>query len=63
MFNTTIELNNVRKDANYITNSDLHAHSAVVEVFSAMVNGEELSKFFERNETAWRVWLFQSSWI
>jgi len=48
MFNTIIELNNVRKDANYITNADaqrLHSHSAIVEVFSAMANGEEISKF------------------
>lgn len=45
MFNTTIELNNVHKDANYITNSNLNAHSPVVEIFSAMVNGEEIGKF------------------
>lgn len=45
MFNTTIELNNVRKDANYITNSEIKANSPVVEVFSAMVKGEEVGKF------------------
>lgn len=44
MFNTTIELNNVRKDANYITNSQIKATSPVVEVFSAMVKGEEIGK-------------------
>lgn len=52
MFNTTIELNNARKDANYITNSDLHAHSAVVEIFSAMVNGEEVGKFGAKADKA-----------
>lgn len=44
MFNTTIELNNVRKDANYITNSQIKATSPVVEVFSAMVKGEDVGK-------------------
>ena len=52
MFNTTIELNNARKDANYITNSDLHAHSAIVEIFSAMVNGEEVGKFGAKADKA-----------
>lgn len=52
MFNTTIELNNARKDANYITNNNLHAHSAVVEVFSAMANGEEISKFGAKADKA-----------
>jgi len=52
MFNTTIELNNARKDANYITNNNLHAHSAVVEVFSAMVNGEEVGKFGAKADKA-----------
>ena len=52
MINTSFELNNERKDANYITNDRLHAHSAVVEVFSAMVNGEEVSKFGEKADLA-----------
>lgn len=52
MFNTTIELNNAHKDANYITNNNLHAHSAVVEVFSAMVNGEEVGKFGAKADKA-----------
>lgn len=52
MINTSFELNNVRKDANYITNNELHAHSAVVEVFSAMVNGEEISKFGAKADKA-----------
>lgn len=44
MFNTIIELNNVRKDADYITNSQIKANSPVVEVFSAMVKGEQVGK-------------------
>ena len=40
--NTTYELNNLRKDADYVT-KNLRANSIVSEVFSAMVNGKELS--------------------
>ena len=38
------ELNNLRKDADYFNNKFTKS-SPVVEVFSAMVNGQELSKF------------------
>lgn len=40
----TFELNNLRKDADYFNNKFTKS-SPVVEVFSAMVNGQELSKF------------------
>lgn len=39
----TIELNSARKDADF-ANSQLHAKSPVVEVFSAMVEGREVGK-------------------
>lgn len=39
--NTTYELNNLRKDADYL-NRDMRATSIVSEVFSAMVNGQEV---------------------
>ena len=41
---TTYELNNQRKDANFITNAKLNKHSPVVEVFSAMVNGRSVGE-------------------
>ena len=50
--NTSFELNNVRKDALYNTNDRLNAHSAVVEVFSAMTNGEDISKFGAKADKA-----------
>lgn len=40
----TFELNNLRKDADYFSNKFTKS-SPVVEVFSAMVNGQELSRF------------------
>lgn len=40
----TFELNNLRKDSDYFGNKFTKS-SPVVEVFSAMVNGEELSRF------------------
>lgn len=40
----TFELNNIRKDSDYFGNKFTKS-SPVVEVFSAMVNGQELSKF------------------
>lgn len=40
----TFELNNLRKDADYFNNKFTKS-SPVVEVFSAMVNGQELSRF------------------
>ena len=39
--NTTYELNNLRKDSDYL-NRDMRATSIVSEVFSAMVNGQEV---------------------
>lgn len=42
--NTTYELNNLRKDAD-IFDGKFKKTSPVVEIFSAMVNGQELSKF------------------
>ena len=39
--NTTYELNNLRKDSDYL-NRDMRATSIVSEVFSAMVNGKEV---------------------
>jgi len=42
--NTTYELNNIRKDADFF-NGKFRKSSTVVEVFSAMVNGESLDKF------------------
>ena len=40
----TFELNNLRKDADYFNNKFTKS-SPVVEVFSAMVNGQELTRF------------------
>lgn len=40
---TTFELNNQRKDADYISNTQLNKFSPVSEVFSAMVDGKSLS--------------------
>lgn len=40
----TFELNNERKDANNVSGK-IKANSPVVEVFSAMTNGQDLSKF------------------
>ena len=39
--NTTYELNNLRKDSDYL-NREMRATSVVAEVFSAMVNGNEV---------------------
>ncbi len=51
MFNTTYELNNVRRDADAFSGK-FHKGSPVVEVFSAMVNGESLDKFGAKADTA-----------
>ena len=42
--NYSFELNNARNDATYATGK-IHEKSPVVEVFSAMVAGSDLSKF------------------
>ena len=49
--NTTYELNNLRKDADMF-DGKFTKTSPVVEVFSAMVNGQELSKFGAKADTA-----------
>lgn len=49
--NTTYELNNLRKDSD-VFNGKFNKQSPVSEIFSAMVNGEELSKFGARADKA-----------
>lgn len=49
--NTTYELNNLRKDADMFSGK-FTKNSAVVEIFSAMVNGEEISKFGAKADKA-----------
>lgn len=49
--NTTYELNNLRKDADMF-NGKFTKQSPVVEIFSAMVNGEELSRFGAKADEA-----------
>lgn len=49
--NTTYELNNLRKDAD-VFSGKFTKQSPVVEIFSAMVNGEELSKFGAKADKA-----------
>jgi hypothetical protein len=49
--NTTYELNNLRKDADVFTGK-FHKGSPIVEVFSAMVNGESLDKFGAKADKA-----------
>lgn len=49
--NTTYELNNLRKDAD-VFSGKFTKQSPVVEIFSAMVNGEELSRFGAKADKA-----------
>jgi len=42
--NYTVELNSIRKDSDYV-NANIQTKSPVVEIFSAMANGSDLSKF------------------
>ena len=49
--NTTYELNNIRKDAD-IFDGKFNKFSPVVEVFSAMVNGESLDRFDAKADKA-----------
>ena len=49
--NTTYELNNLRRDSD-IFDGKFNKYSPVVEVFSALVNGEELSKFGHKADKA-----------
>ncbi|MCD8290024.1 MAG: hypothetical protein LUC91_00810 [Prevotella sp.] len=46
--NTTFELNNIRKDSDVLTTNKIRKGSPVVEIFSAMVNGESLDRFDKR---------------
>lgn len=47
----TFELNNERKDANYVSGK-INGKSAVVEIFSAMTNGKPLDKFGKKADVA-----------
>ena len=47
----TFELNNARKDADFASGK-INAKSAVVEIFSAIVNGEDLSRFGKKADVA-----------
>lgn len=49
--NTTYELNNLQKDAELFS-GNFKKQSPVVEIFSAMVNGEELSRFGAKADKA-----------
>lgn len=51
MIKTTYELNNLRKDADAF-DGKFNKLSPVVEIFSALVNGEELSKFGAKADKA-----------
>lgn len=47
----TFELNSERKDANYVSGK-INKKSPVVEVFSAMTDGKDLSKFGAKADVA-----------
>lgn len=47
----TFELNNERKDANYVSGK-INGKSAVVEIFSAMTKGQDLSRFGKKADVA-----------
>ena len=47
----TFELNNERKDANNVSGK-VNAKSPVVEIFSAMANGKDLSRFGNKADVA-----------
>lgn len=49
--NTTYELNNIHRDADNF-DGKFNKHSPVVEVFSALVNGDDLSKFGQKADKA-----------
>jgi hypothetical protein len=51
MIKTTYELNNQQKDSTIFDNK-FNKYSPVVEIFSAMINGEELSKFGKKADKA-----------
>lgn len=47
----TFELNNERKDANFVSGK-INGQSAVVEIFSAMTNGKDLSPYGKKADVA-----------
>lgn len=47
----TFELNNARKDSNFASGK-IHANSPVVEIFSAMVDGKDLSRYGAKADVA-----------
>lgn len=47
----TFELNNERKDANFVSGK-INGQSAVVEIFSAMTNGRDLSPYGKKADVA-----------
>ena len=47
----TFELNNERRDANF-TSGKVNGRSAVVEIFSAMINGKDLAPFGKKADVA-----------
>ena len=47
----TFELNNERRDANFVSGK-INGKSAVVEIFSAMANGKDLAPFGKKADVA-----------
>ena len=47
----TFELNNERKDANFVSGK-INEKSAVVEIFSAMANGKDLAPYGKKADVA-----------
>lgn len=47
----TFELNNERKDANFVSGK-VNGQSAVVEIFSAMAQGKDLAPYGKKAEVA-----------
>ena len=47
----TFELNNERRDANFVSGK-INGKSAVVEIFSAMTEGKDLSRFGKKADVA-----------
>jgi hypothetical protein len=47
----TFEMNNVHRDSD-LCSGNVKAHSPIVEIFSAMVNGESLERFGKKADTA-----------
>lgn len=46
------ELNNIRRDSGVAINGKLKANSPIVEIFTAMVNGEDLQRFGKKADEA-----------